>query len=488
MDMVAGVKRSAATPPHGARTEWTLAVLVAAAACLCRRDGGAFDEGELIRAAHELVPSHPPGQPVFSLLGHLVHVLPLGSVPWRASLCSTLGGGLVLFMFHRLLPQNLPWALRALAMLALALNPAWLVQSLRCEVYTWAAGFGLAAVGECARTTCAPGRATPPTVSPMALRAALWTGLAAGTHLAVGLVTLVTALGAFMEKSHAQATGDRGNPHVATTRAALTMVMAAVTLGITWALSHALFHRHPGDVLWQPVTDVDAWMSNLSGAAFHAKHDPTWSDLWTTTWGTLLFCGTATFVLLCLKPRAATSVSVVAGVVIASLTSPWSTDNPDSWGYLLLPIAMVQAHAVWVLWEFSGTHTLRWALAVLAVARPLTWTQAPPAVAHLDRGDVDHTLSFLHRAPPGAVVITHSDGRSAHTWANRHVRGARPDTVHLVQGLTTATWHLGNLHQHLPLRGARLRFTPPHTKDSVVRTIVRGAQDRCPVHLERNAP
>lgn len=46
------------------------------------------DSGELILVAHTLGVAHPPGYPLFTLLGKLFSLLPLGSVAWRINLLS----------------------------------------------------------------------------------------------------------------------------------------------------------------------------------------------------------------------------------------------------------------------------------------------------------------------------------------------------------------------------------------------------------------
>lgn len=58
------------------------------------------DSGELISVAYNLGVAHPPGYPLFTLLGHLATYLPLGSVAWRVNVLSGLFAvlsGLVIF-------------------------------------------------------------------------------------------------------------------------------------------------------------------------------------------------------------------------------------------------------------------------------------------------------------------------------------------------------------------------------------------------------
>ncbi|MCK6552561.1 DUF2723 domain-containing protein, partial [Myxococcota bacterium] len=46
------------------------------------------DGGELVLAAHHLGVAHPPGYPLFTLLGKLFTLLPIGTIAWRVNLMS----------------------------------------------------------------------------------------------------------------------------------------------------------------------------------------------------------------------------------------------------------------------------------------------------------------------------------------------------------------------------------------------------------------
>jgi tetratricopeptide (TPR) repeat protein len=63
------------------------------------------DSGETITAAYSLGIAHPPGYPLFSLLGKFFTLLPVGAVAYRVNLCSSFLGGLAVtlaFSFYRL--------------------------------------------------------------------------------------------------------------------------------------------------------------------------------------------------------------------------------------------------------------------------------------------------------------------------------------------------------------------------------------------------
>ncbi len=60
------------------------------------------DSGELIINAHSLGVAHPPGYPLYTLLGHIMTWLPFGRVAWRVNLLSALLDGLAAGLLFRL--------------------------------------------------------------------------------------------------------------------------------------------------------------------------------------------------------------------------------------------------------------------------------------------------------------------------------------------------------------------------------------------------
>src|SRR5437870_9716147 len=75
------------------------------------RDIVVGDTPELIRAAATLGVAHPPGYPLFTLLGHFFSVLPLGPVPFRVNLlsviCDALAVGIIFLTAFRLSKSRL---------------------------------------------------------------------------------------------------------------------------------------------------------------------------------------------------------------------------------------------------------------------------------------------------------------------------------------------------------------------------------------------
>src|SRR5712692_11167767 len=111
-----------------AKTWVGAAVVVGAAALLYLLTAGrgivVGDTPELITAAVTLGVPHPPGFPLFTMLGHLFSLLPLGPIPFRvnllASTCDALTVGVVYLTALRLSGNALA---AEVAALALAVSP-----------------------------------------------------------------------------------------------------------------------------------------------------------------------------------------------------------------------------------------------------------------------------------------------------------------------------------------------------------------------------
>ena len=112
-----------------------------------------WDAGEFITAAKVLGVPHPPGTPLFVLVGHLWGaVMPIGSYAWRLNLMSACfsaaGAGCLFLVAHRLLQDEAPWlrlgGAAAAAILSAFTFTGW-QNSNETEVYTFAT-FSIAAI------------------------------------------------------------------------------------------------------------------------------------------------------------------------------------------------------------------------------------------------------------------------------------------------------------------------------------------------------
>src|SRR5437867_3806163 len=100
------------------------------------RDIVVGDTPELITAAVTLGVPHPPGYPLFTMLGHLFSLLPFGPVPFRVNLlavtCDALTVAVIFFTALRLSRSHLA---AAIAALTLAVIPTFWTWSLVAEVF-----------------------------------------------------------------------------------------------------------------------------------------------------------------------------------------------------------------------------------------------------------------------------------------------------------------------------------------------------------------
>ncbi len=124
----------------GVRT-WLIATAIVASAALlyvltAARDITVGDSPELITVAVTLGVAHPPGYPLFTMLGHLFSLLPLQSIPFRVNLfaaaCHALTVGVIFLTALRLCRSRLA---AAVAALVLATNVTFWTWSLVAEVF-----------------------------------------------------------------------------------------------------------------------------------------------------------------------------------------------------------------------------------------------------------------------------------------------------------------------------------------------------------------
>jgi hypothetical protein len=100
------------------------------------RDIVVGDTPELITAAVTLGVAHAPGYPLFTILGHVFSLIPLGSIPFRVNLlsvvCDSLTISVVYLIAARLVPSRIAAAIAALTLAGNAVFWEW---SLAAEVF-----------------------------------------------------------------------------------------------------------------------------------------------------------------------------------------------------------------------------------------------------------------------------------------------------------------------------------------------------------------
>lgn len=170
------------------RRDWLQAAGVAVAlfalyALTAPRTVSLEDDGLFILSSYFLGIEHPPGYPLFTLIGHVFTYLPFGSVAYRVHLASALFGalsGAALWLCARsLVPGRLP---AYLASLGLCGSPVFWSQAVIAEVYTLNTFFFLVLV-YLGLQACPLGSETPSRRTPWILAAmALIFGLSLSNH------------------------------------------------------------------------------------------------------------------------------------------------------------------------------------------------------------------------------------------------------------------------------------------------------------------
>src|SRR5258708_36941495 len=131
-----------AEPFRPKRADWLQAGGVALAlfalyAATAPRTVALEDDGLFILSSYFLGIEHPPGYPLFTLVGHLFTYLPFGSVAYRVHLASALFGALTgaaaWLCARALIAGRLP---AYLAAFALGVSPVFWSQAIIAEVYT----------------------------------------------------------------------------------------------------------------------------------------------------------------------------------------------------------------------------------------------------------------------------------------------------------------------------------------------------------------
>src|ERR1700736_4364133 len=126
---------------HTYSKDWLGALAVTVAAGIlyfftAARDIVVGDTPGLITAAATLGVAPPPGYPLFTMLGHVFSLIPIGSIPFRVNLlsvvCDAFTVGVVYLIATRLVRSRIA---AAIAALVLAVNPVFWEWSLAAEIF-----------------------------------------------------------------------------------------------------------------------------------------------------------------------------------------------------------------------------------------------------------------------------------------------------------------------------------------------------------------
>ncbi|MBW2264257.1 MAG: DUF2723 domain-containing protein [Deltaproteobacteria bacterium] len=414
-----------------------------------------LDSPEFVGAAFTLNPAHPPGHPLYILLGRAILLVPIGSAAFKLNLLGGLcaSGALAaayaasMSLVERGFGVRHPLAVLtpAAGCVLIGLSPAWLHQALYAEVYALQALL-LSVVILCALRALLPGgtgRERWLLGAVLALGFTLTNHHLTGFLLVPGLIAAVTA--SALERRLVQPSRLLVIAMVLVGAALLTYALIPVRgaaapsllLGrvenlsdFVWLISAKVYQKsltgglaHPGDVagvLFIVAEQVGPWLCILAlgGLYFTVR----------------------------VKGSRASGVLLVAaaGVVLAGrMMLRFDRTNPDVTGYLLLVLVLVVVSLSALsaaLHNLSRRLATLKASALLAVAVlvgwqvSLGWERIRRGVLvgdGVERAQVEVREFGVARLPPGAVAVSTLYATSFLTWYGRVVEGERPDVRHV---------------------------------------------------------
>jgi hypothetical protein len=434
------------------------------------RDLSFYDSAELALAAVQGGLSHPPGHPVYMMLGWLFSHVPgvppllglnaLSAIPAAlallpvASLAEAMAGPPTETR-SRAERYGLPALLVILALHA----TLWEVAS-RIEVYALAAFFALWAVARTAALLARPGRE----------RALSWLapGLALGLSAAVNpviavlvAVALAPALIAALVRGRERWTGA-----LAFVAGGLAGLLPYVYVPLVAGRRDVFVWGAPTDAaeLWRFFTLAEFSHNRYSSLSVIWQHAVDWLP-WAAGQGLLplLALGLAAHALWGRATglgRACMPLALGLTLVFIWRTSTYHPEIADYLGYLMVPLSLLGAGVGGLFARLlrlgqtrARLRALAWLLAgallldvLLSAPSPLVRTRHRDHVARmLARG-------ALERAPRDAVIIASSDHWVFPIMYLQEVEGLRPDVVALPRGLSGTSWlwqHLFDLHRDL---------------------------------------
>jgi len=402
-----------------------------------------FDTGELAAGAFLLGNGHPPGQPLYVLLGKGATLVPVGSIAFRLAVLSALCSATAVILLTRVVRRlcarlgylevhwSVSWLLVPVAA-GLAL-PVWL-QAVRVELYATQLLLSVATVA-----LVATGPESPRSRLVQHGWVGLVVGLSAATHPLLGALLLPGLL-------------------IMADRILLRSLIAAIGAGLVGVSALVYLPvRARADALlnWgDPATWERFWFVATGKAYQHSfatltaerlldnlhRHGALFLGL---LGAPLLVLAALGLIISFKRPRVGAGLVLLLGGNVAStaLQATFFPDNPDALGYLALSTTLlVVMSAIGVTWLQSRLKTLAraWNLgpatrAAITGAMVLSASAIPPTAAW-PRADLHDNWNYeryihllLRPLPPGTLLLSSSDAPTFAGWYGQAVEGLRPD-------------------------------------------------------------
>lgn len=423
------------------------------------RDLSLYDSGELALAAVQLGLGHPPGQPVHTLLGHALSLLPIPKLI-GVGLASVLPAALTVLpatsIAQALCPEDTPRTLlRALPwFIALgAMHMAFWEPATRVEVYVLASFFAVWAVARLATPHSERGTRTVRDV----LLAGAALGLSASVHPVIAAAAGLGVAPALLQD-------------IARKRLPWRALVAAVGGGLLGMLPYAyvLWVAQRRDVMvWGTPRDADNLAHYLLLGDYGGNHTAGFGLIASHMLSWVAFGAQHLLLPLCalglvghawLKQRSELGAYAAAlflfGVLLKiAYNVTWNVDVPDYLGQVV--------PALWVLLAGAGAACIqaycdgkRLAAGFLAATLVLCALFAPPHVLARTRARDHFARSLaeqaLREAPKNAIVITELDHIAGALLYLQEAEHARPDVVVLAYGLSSSSWHWEMIYRQHP--------------------------------------
>lgn len=403
------------------------------------------DGAELITAAVTLGVPHPPGYPLYVMLGKLVSLAPIGTVAFRFNLFSALSMALAAGLISGLVASvlesrssnqqaaNEPISTRSARLgrsllaigsgLCFALLPLVWKQAIIAEVYA----LNMLAV------SIVLWLMFHQQVRPAALLMGLALGLAVTTHL-TSLLLFIPALAVVQRKR-------------------LIQMGAGVLAGLSPFLVLPLFASGNSPVVWGSVDRVAGWWWVVSARLYRPNVLSLPADAWRerlVTWSS--------------EPTLWIAAALLVLIIAHRRLSPRRMVEPLSTALLLTTV-------LYFVYAFAydandALVTLLPALAILCLLVGLALEEArsvyvllPLALLVLNFQEIDlskHTETrsltetSLREAPQDAIIVTKGDHTTFSLWYLQHVEGQRTDVVVIDGDLLAFDWYRSRVARAYP--------------------------------------